>query len=89
LAAIFDIAKSAWLSDAPAEFTRMKISVTVSMSRSSASSMIPTWLLVIAFSRSIRRESSSPPIFGLAWAYAPTIPNRLAPGRKTSAMSGI
>jgi len=46
-AAIFDMAKSAWLSDAPAEFTRMKISVTVSMSRSSASSMMPTWLLMI------------------------------------------
>jgi hypothetical protein len=39
LTAIFDMAKSAWDSSAPAEFTRMKISVTVSMSRSSASSM--------------------------------------------------
>ena len=37
---------SEWrLSDAPAEFTRMKISVTVSMSRSSANSIKPTWLL--------------------------------------------
>jgi hypothetical protein len=50
------MAKSAWLSDAPAEFTRMKISVTVSMSRSSASSMMPTWLLMIlrSFSSTLR-----------------------------------
>jgi len=31
----FDMAKSAWLSSAPAEFTRINISVTVSISRSS------------------------------------------------------
>jgi len=45
--AILDMAKSAWDSSVPAEFTRMKISVTVSISRSSASSISPTWLLVI------------------------------------------
>jgi hypothetical protein len=41
-AAIFDIAKSAGLKVAPAEFTRVSISVAVSMSRFPVSSMTPT-----------------------------------------------
>jgi hypothetical protein len=62
------MAKSAWSSRAPAELTRMKISVTVSMSRSSASSMMPTWLLMIlrSFSRTAKTASSSMPLLALA-----------------------
>ena len=51
------MAKSACDSSVPAEFTRMKISVTVSMSRSSASSITPTWLLMILRSFSKTRET--------------------------------
>jgi hypothetical protein len=46
--AILDITKSAWLNVMPAEFTRMKMFVTVSMDKSE-----PTRLLVIFLSFSI------------------------------------
>ena len=75
----------------PAEFTRMKISVTVSMSRSSASSITPTWLLMILrrLLKSYRKDRprQTP---GLAAAIRlSSSAEVLADGSKTSATSGI
>ncbi|MNR50670.1 hypothetical protein D3C85_1702240 [compost metagenome] len=67
LAAIFDMAKSAWLSTTPLELMRIKISVTVSISRSAASSIRPICFLVMSHSLSNRSYTRSASASGL-WA---------------------